>query len=277
MLTKPLRAGCRLGRRATQRFRVLPDFIIIGTQKGGTTSLYRYLCHHPQVLHALGKGIHFFDSHFDRGDGWYRSHFHVNLSRKSEGLITGESSPDYMIHPRVPDRIASTLPEVKLIALLRNPIDRAYSHYAHELRKGREALSFDEAIEAEEQRLSGEVERMERNEDYDSWALRHFSYLTRGRYADQLERWLSRFPLQSFLFLRSEDLYENPASTTGKALEFLGLPALESREFQRMNPGNYADSMGAATRIGLEEYFRPYNARLERLIGPGFSWDDETR
>jgi len=132
---------------------MLPDFIIIGVQRGGTTSLYKYMTKHPKIIPALKKEIHFFDNKFGKGLSWYESQFMQNpffcllkRKRKSEDTITGEASPYYIYHPHVPKRISKILPNVKLIAILRNPIERAFSHYNHEVRLGAEKLSFEDAL-----------------------------------------------------------------------------------------------------------------------------------
>src|SRR5438093_4320202 len=150
---KPLVRGVKAGIRAvyatpTSKLRVLPDFLIIGAQRAGTTSLYRYLSRHPAVAPAvLAKGAHYFDTAFDRGLPWYRGHFPTRMTaeriRAREGTFaTGEGSPYYLFHPLAAERIAAALPGVKLVALLRDPVERASSHWVHEAERGFEQLSF---------------------------------------------------------------------------------------------------------------------------------------
>ncbi len=147
--------------RPTAGLRLLPDYLIIGAQRAGTTSLHRYLIQHPGVRTTLRtKGVHFFDTGYGRGMSWYASRFPTRLTawyvarRHGVELRTGEASPYYLFHPHVPGRVAEHLPQVKLIALLRDPVGRAYSHYQHEVARGFETLSFEEAIEAEAARLA---------------------------------------------------------------------------------------------------------------------------
>src|SRR5207248_7427804 len=148
----------KLYRAATVPIRLLPDFLIIGTQRGGTTSLYRYLKAHPCIGATSNKDLHFFDRRFHKGLSWYRSHFPTKLEKayaeqlRRLTLVTGEASPSYLFHPHAPKRVAQVLPHVKLIVLLRNPVSRAYSQYHHAVELGFETLSFAEAIEAEEER-----------------------------------------------------------------------------------------------------------------------------
>ena len=153
-------------RVSTNPLRMMPDFIIIGTQKGGTTSLYRYLIEHPCVAPIYIKEPHFFDIYFYKGLQWYRAHFPTAVEKyyarhiQKHDLITGEASPYYLFHPQAARRVAKTLPKARLIVLLRNPIDRAYSQYQHQTRQdGVEPLTFEEALECEEKRLAGEEEK----------------------------------------------------------------------------------------------------------------------
>ena len=142
-------------RQLTAPLRGLPSVLIIGAQKGGTTSLFSYLVQHPDVLAPLTKEIHYFDLQYDREDKWYRGHFPF-ARRLERGAVTIDASPYYLPHPLVPARAAQLVPEAKLVAVLRDPVDRALSHYHHEVRAGRESLSFADAIDQEAERLAGE-------------------------------------------------------------------------------------------------------------------------
>jgi hypothetical protein len=256
---------------------MLPQFVIIGAQKCGTSSLYRYLNEHPAVAPAAGKEVHYFDLHFRRGPRWYRAHFPTVLYseffrvRTGQRLMTGEASPYYMFHPRVPERIKTLLPAVKLIALLRDPVERALSAFHHQVRRGSEPLPFIEAIEQEPHRLAGEVEKLTRDDTYRSHAHRHHSYLARGIYADQLEAWMRVFPREQILVIRSEDFFERPAGIVAGVLSFLGLPPFHAQKFQRFNVGDYPQ-MDSAVRTRLTRYFAPHNDRLYRLLGRDFGW-----
>jgi hypothetical protein len=187
--------AARLWRRLTAGRRTLPAFIIIGAQKAGTTSLYKYLRQHPNIVPALKKEVKFFDCNYDLGLDWYRSHFPYH-SKLNGQKMTGEASPHYLFHPLAARRIANVLPEVKLIALLRNPVERAYSHYQLNVRRGREPLSFEQAIDKEEERLQGMREKILAGEDIPLYNFLHYSYLAKGIYADQLQYWFAQFPRQ---------------------------------------------------------------------------------
>jgi hypothetical protein len=265
-------------RKLTASIRLLPDFLIIGAQRCGTTSLYRYLCSHPWIAPATKKETHYFDLHYDRADRWYRRHFPTWLYKRycqyllKQDIITGEATPMYLFHPLSPHRIAGLLPDIKLIVLLRNPIDRAYSNYWHEVRRGNETLSFDEAIDHEPDRVQGERERiiLHHGRCYAPAFWQH-SYLARGIYNDQLRVWHKLYPREQFLILRSEDFYAAPAKTLDKVFDFLGLPSWELKDHTIYQNGSYPQ-MPVPTRKKLKAYFQPHNERLYAFLGYDFDW-----
>ena len=257
--------------RATTPLRVLPDFLVIGVMKGGTTSFFNYLARHPQINPPFRKEIKFFDIHYLQGLGWYRAHFPTHLKMKS-GMVTGEATPYYIFHPAAPNRIAKVLPNVKLIALLRNPVDRAYSHYNHMVRVGREPLSFDEAIEKEAERLAGEEEKIISDPRYSTFNHLHYSYLARGRYVEQLQKWLAIFPREQMLILASEEIYTSPAMAYRKATEYLGLSDWTPNDFKAYKQGVY-EEMPASVRKHLIDYYHPYNQKLYEFLNRNFDWD----
>lgn len=266
-------------RRATAPARMLPNFIIIGAQKCGTTSLYQYLSEHPQVIPALKKEIHFFDDmEFGKGLNWYRAYFPLSIQKyyakifNGQRKITGEASPYYIFYPHSPKRISAVAPNVKFIIMLRNPVDRAFSHYYHQVRKGRENLGFTEAIDAEEERLKGELERMINDETYYSRNYWAYSYLARGRYAEQLKVWLNFFQRENFLIINSERFFISPAEEFKETLRFLELEPVELKNYMASNAGSY-HKMPDMTRKQLVEYFKPHNQRLYKLIGCDLKWD----
>ena len=269
----------KLYRGATSPLRVMPDFLIIGGQKCGTTSLYNHLVEHPGVLPASRKEVHYFsDRSFGKGRLWYRAHFPTALYRyyarrvRRREFVTGEATPYYIFHPLSPKRARETVPRARLIALLRNPVDRAYSQYNHELRRGAETLPFEGAIEREEGRLRGEREKMLRDEGYHSFSYLYHSYLARGVYVDQLMAWRKFFPEEQLLVLKSEDLFADPAAVVERSLDFLGVPAGEPKDYGRLNEGRYAE-MDPLLRERLVEYFRPHNERLYEYLGTDLGWD----
>jgi hypothetical protein len=286
LLLNPLREMAKHSlisyRTATSAIRVLPDFIIIGTARSGTTSLYNYLVEHPGIAPALMKEVHYFDCNYHKGLSWYRAQF-PSLPQKAYSemlnkrrLITGEASPYYMFHPYVPQRIAKDLPNVKLIALLRNPVERTFSHYCWEVAWGNEKMSLEDAIEHEEERIRVGMDKLRTG---DSFNYRHFSYLARSMYAQQLERWLEFFPREQLLLIKSEDMYKEPDRVFKETLAFLNIPPGELRpeqqkDYKTYNPQKLTapQKMKPQTRQRLVEIFRPHNERLYTLVGRDFGW-----
>jgi hypothetical protein len=251
---------------------VLPDFLIIGAQKSGTNSLYDLLSEHPGVERAITKELNYFNLHFEKGIEWYRSQLPLPRRNEEHKPITGEATPDYLFYPEAAKRAAQVVPQARLIVLLRNPVDRAYSHYHHQIRKGRETLSFEEAIEAEQARLRGEMDKMPKNEHYNGFNYRHFSYLSRGIYVDQLLRWSEFFSKDQMLVLKSEDFFERAPETLKLVLDFLHLSDWQPETWEIRNKGYYEQEMNPATRRRLEEYFEPHNRRLYEYLGVDFGW-----
>ncbi len=280
------RQAARTWGRRTASSRPLPDFLVVGTKRGGTTSLWNYLLDHPDVLPPWPasqqiKSPHYFDLHHDRGQDWYRSHFATARARRRAArpggvpVVTGEASPYYLFHPLVPGRVAAELPGVKVLVTLRNPVDRAYSHYNERRGSGAETLAtFEEALDAEEARLAGQEEVVLRggySPHHD-----HHTYLARGRYAEQLERWFAAVPREDVLVLLNEDLAQHPERVLCEVSAFLGVGPPPGGPYLRHNllP---ARSLAPATRERLVEHYRPHNAALSRLLdlplGPDVGWD----
>jgi hypothetical protein len=253
---------------ASSGLRSLPSFVIIGGMKCGTTSLYQYLVQHPGVEQGFREEVHYFDLNYGRGLPWYRAHF---PRKGKDAPMAGDDSPYYLYHPLVPRRVATDLPDAKLIVLLRNPVDRAYSHYNHEHRRGRENLPFEQALDEEARRLEGEEERMEADGSYISFNHQRYSYMARGRYAEQLTRWFDHIPRERFLVLKSEEMFKDPRSTFDRTLEFLDLPPMTLEGFDVFNPGGYP-SMDEKTHKRLEDHFQGPNEDLHRLLGRSFDW-----
>jgi hypothetical protein len=257
----------------------MPDFLIIGTQRGGTTSLYRYLEQHPNVMPAiLNKGIHYFDTGHARGPDWYRSHFPTSAAkalrrRKAGGgpIITGEGSPYYCFHPLAVERIARELPDGRFILMLRDPAERAYSHHQHELARGFEDLPFDQALEAEEQRLAGEEERLLSDASYYSFAHQHHSYLARGQYLRQVRRWHEHLPPSQLLIVDSSEFFSDPDTVYRAVLRFLGLEERSLPRYEKLNAHTY-DRMSPAAREFLTARLTPANEALFEYLGRRFDW-----
>lgn len=252
---------------ATARLRPLPDFLIVGAQKAGTTALYAYLRRHPAITGPPWKEVSYFDRQYRRGPAWYRGNFPL----RAAGRIVGEASPSYLFHPQAPERVAALVPEARLIALLRDPVERALSHYQHEVALGREPLLFEDALEREDERLAGELERMRDDPAYFSHAWWNHTYLARGRYAEQLERWLAHFPREQLLVLSNEELASQPAETYARVLEFLAAPPHRLESHPRVYDREYPP-MSPQTEARLSAYFAEPNRRLYGLLGRDLGW-----
>ena len=251
----------------------LPDFVVIGGKKCGTTFLYHLLTQHPLVQSAASKELHFFDALFDEGTEWYRQCFPAPRWENGRRTITGEASP-YIAHRSAPERMAQVVPQVRLIALLRDPVERAYSDYQMVARKDREHKTFEEAIGLREPADAEKAWPHPEGEDH-AVLDEGSEYLSRSVYVDQLLRWSMFFPSDQMLVLKSEDFFENPEEILKVVFEFLGLPEWEPADEvigDKRNAGNYERGMDPATRRRLEEYFEPHNKRLYDLLGVDFDW-----
>ena len=255
-------------RRATKMDRVLPNFLIIGAKKGGTSSLYKNLRKHPDVEPSFHKEPHFYDFNYSKGTDWYRCFFPRN--NRLGDRITGEATPYYLFHPDVPKRVFETQPDVRLIVLLRNPVNRAYSHYNKDSLRGKDPLPFKEAVRAEESRLN---EERENHPDDPYREIYHwkFSYISRGRYAEQLKRWSEYFPRKHILVIQSEKYYSDSLSVFQKVEDFLGLPHWNPGEITKYNVGRYS-KLDDSLKQEFSEYFKPYNEDLYDLLGERFDW-----
>jgi hypothetical protein len=253
--------------RATSRRRPLPDFLVIGAQKAGTTALYAYLRWHPGITGPSWKEVSFFDRHWWRGESWYRGHFPL----RSGGKLVGEASPSYLFHPLAPERARAMVPDARLVAVLRNPVDRAYSQYQHAVALGRESLSFDPAPAAEGDRTQGEVDRLVADPRAFSREWWDHTYAARGLYAEQLERWLAVFPRERLLVVTTDELGERPAETYASILAFLGAPPHELDDYPRVFDRDYSP-MRPETRAALEARFAEPNRRLEALLDRELGW-----
>jgi hypothetical protein len=265
-----------LARRITAPLRPLPDFLIIGSHKAGTRSLYHNLCSHPGILPCLGKEPDFFTFQWGRGVLWYRSLFPMrrfhsgNASRLADRTVTGEGSTSYLFAPHCPKNVRDVIPHVRIIVMLRNPVDRCYSHYHHNVRRSREPLPFEDALEEEERRTSESIKRMIDDPAYLEADCFHYAYLKRSIYVDQLARWLSAFPSDQLLVLKSEGVFSDPQKAFDRVFTFLGVRPIDIPEARIHGDVNQAAPMRQETRQRLTAFFEPHNMRLNELLGEQF-------
>jgi Sulfotransferase domain len=264
-------------RRATAVARPAPTFVIVGAAKAGTTSLLAYLGDHPEIGVSVRKEVRYFDFNYEKSSGWYRAHFpsvvfwlRLRL-RTGRWPQVGEATPFYLNYPPAARRIAAFNPRMKVIALLRDPAARAYSHYMHAVRTQREDLSFVEALAAEDTRLANERARAEGDETFVSLARFTQGYLDGSRYAEHLARWLDAFPAEQVLVLEAEALFDRPDDVYAEVAEFLGVSNESLPEYPVRNAAEYdmphAEWLDEA-RARLDDDTRS----LTQLLGRAFRW-----
>jgi hypothetical protein len=240
--------------------------------------MYRALVQHPDILSAnLHKGVHYFDVNYGRGQSWYRAHFPLSataarVSRRTGGTaMTFESSPYYMFHPLAAQRIAADLPGVRILILLRDPVERAYSAHAHELARGYETETFEAALELEDIRLAGEAERIKESPLYNSFSLQHHGYLHRGRYLEQLTRIEQLVGRDRMLVIDSDQFFADPIPAWDQVTGFLGLSRTMTPHFEQHN-ARPRSPMPESLRARLQEGFSADDDGLAEWLGRPPSW-----
>lgn len=262
---------------------MLPDFIIVGCQRGGTSSLYKYLGRHPEIAPSLRKETEFFTINHHRGIDWYRAHFPLRIRRDvfslfARKLLAFEATPDYLLDPRAPGRCRQLLPDAKIIILLREPGERALSQYHHNVRLGLETETFATAVDIETGRISADIEEIGTSPDTKAVAFRRFSYVERGKYSGQVGRWLHEYRRDQVLILESEDFFANPAMVLQQILDFVGVRPWVPPEFRNYSypePGASGhEEVPAGMRTTLDAAFTESNAALRDILDTKMKWLD---
>jgi len=247
----------------------LPTFLILGTQKGGTSSLHSYLAEHSQLYMSNPKELHFFDLFYGYGLAWYKKHF---KDSKNEYRQRGESTPYYLYHPGVPALVKKHMPQAKFIVLLRDPVERAYSHFEMERARGAEPEpDFETALRLEKSRILDAAPFLENNPESSNKAHQTYSYASRGFYVEQIERWFEYFPKQQFLFLKSEDFFANPKDALTTIYRFLEVEEMYPSNFKAENTGNY-ETLSPEIHAKLKPLFAEDQEKLKTLLGEHFTW-----
>lgn len=263
-------------RKATSGLRALPDFIIAGAQKCGTSSLHNYLVQHPRLLAASIKEVHFFDGGLDPGwdkyadgESLYRSYFPLRSTVKKKNALCFEASPDYLFNPLAAERMATLVPDARIIVLLRDPVERAISHYFHELRRGRESQPIEQAFALEDERIGSAI----KNGNYKDTRFINLSYKTRGRYAEQLQRLFNYFPRENVKIFEAESFYENPMNVICSVLDFVDMDVSHSKiDVKPIGKGGNKTNVPVGVRESLHEYFSEHNRSLAEMVQGGFRW-----
>jgi hypothetical protein len=273
-----VKAGVRGYATATSRWRPGPDFLVIGAKRAGTTTLYDALVRHPGVAPLVPriqriKSPHYFDLLHHRGPAWYRSHFPMAIAADGKRRLVGEAAPYLLYHPASPEWVADEAPGARLVVMLRDPVERAFSHHWDRVKNGVESLDFEAALAAESPRLAGESERLRQEPHTPRPAHEHFSYLDRGDYAAQLRRWWAHVPAEQMLILRSEDFYAEPGTVFGQICAFLGLAPWTPEEFGRHHAHADRPRVDPALRAGIWPQLTGSVVDLAELLGLPAWWD----
>lgn len=264
--------------RAGRPWRALPHFVIVGAQKAGTTSVYHWLSRHRGVVPARRKELHYFDAESHRSLGWYREQFPFRKDLRP-GRITGEASPSYMFYPHAIRRMAQSVPDTKVIAILRDPVRRAISHYHHQVRLEHEHLPLREALRAdvEEERIADLMARMKADPDLHDLRVRQFSYRARGVYEPQLVELTDHYARENILVLIAEEAFAAPLDTLRRLETFLGLEPDDLGEaIPKRNAGDYGSDIDDDVIDDLTGYFAPHTRKLERWLGRAVPWPGGT-
>ncbi|MEP7089085.1 MAG: sulfotransferase [Nocardioidaceae bacterium] len=259
----------------TARWRMTPSFIVVGAQRAGTTTLYRVLSEHPSVMRpTVSKGIGYFDLSYDRGPRWYRGHFPLTWSgrrRAGADAVTFESSGYYLFHPLAAERIARDLPGVRLVVMVREPVERAYSAHRHELARGFETEEFERALELEPERTEGEREKMLADPSYQSFEHRHHSYLARSRYSEQIVRLQEAVGADRVWIVDADRFFEQPHEEFELLRAWLGLAPWRPTSVEQWN-ARPRDPLSPELRSRLTDYFEPFDRVLAEQMGRTPRW-----
>ncbi len=243
-----------------------PNFFVIGGMKCGSTSIYEYIVKHHQVIPALKKEIHFFNMNYEKGIDWYLSHF--PFIPKDKSIITGEATPCLSVDG-IWEKVYHFFPHVKLIAVLRNPVDRAYSHYNHTAQWFGVNHRLEDAIKHDLD--NKEVINKMLENDPNAYRNVKSNYLIQGLYVYWLKEWLRYFPREQILIIKSEDLFTQTSLVMKQVFDFLNIPNHSSSEYPNTLKGRYS-SMSESLRHSLNEYFKPHNQKLEDFLCRDLNW-----
>ena len=264
----------------TKSIRIKPTYLIIGASRSGTTAMYDYLSKNRYGYRAPHKELHFFDKYFHKGFQWYKGNFptifHKFYFEKilHKKIVAGEATARYLLLPIVAKRISECIPDIKLIVMVRNPIERTFSHYRRQFEKDNESRTFEDVVDAEIEYLSSLPSTFD-DDNLDEYAERFLKapYLGRSLYYQQLQMWLKYFNKKQILLLKSEDFYQDPWGSLDKAYSFLGTknydkpPNLKIKQ----NASGYKIPLDDITAKKLTDFFNPHNQMLKKEWGISFA------
>lgn len=260
----------------TRAFDGKPDFLILGAQKAGTTWLTFLLAQQTSMLRPKVKEIHYFNKFYGLGERWYRSNFATQADARARAAETGENrllryeaTPDYLFDAEVPARIAADLPGIKLVVLVRDPVWRAVSAHRHMVRHGLETLTLQEAILGEEDRLEKACQASPQAYRH---VLEYHTYVARGRYFEQIERYRRLFPAEDLHILVYEDFVADPQAGLAELSGFLGAPLRLPERTAAQNVGDYERRIDPAVEQHIRKSTEADTAALFKLLGRPCPW-----
>lgn len=247
-----------------------PDFFILGGMKCGTTSLFNYLSQHPDISAPAEKELHYYDIHRYRGMslGEYCRQF----PERGENVLSGEGTPFYLTHPHCPSWVSQDFPQARFIIVMRNPVERFYSHYKQYCKYRNFNGTAQELIEKELALMDSLQAQFTENPQHPVDDLKLYSLLLRGRYAEQISHWLEYFDRDRFLFLFTEHLRTQRREVVNRALGFLGLSPIADMELETLHHTQDYAPMPESLRRFLEEYYAPCNRVLADLLDVALPW-----
>jgi hypothetical protein len=263
--------------RLTSFLRITPDFFIGGVQKGGTTSLYAALIHHPQIIPGKFKEVYYYgnNANYSKGLAHYKQFFATSFYKKSlekksgKPAITLDATTNTFENKEAPERILKDNPNAKIIFILRDPVERAFSHYKMAKKKGWEKATFEQALELEEARIADGAERAKEFSGH-NYAFQRLGYRSRSTYINSMTNWFYNFPKKNILVLNAESFFSDPQSNFDKVCDFLGIERTKVR-FEKLNEGS-TEKMSEITRADLKNYFKPHNEELFKLLNTRYDW-----
>ncbi len=265
-------------RRATARWRALPSLILVGTHGGGTTALYSYLGQHPLIHRAKRRELHYFSQRPEQSLEWYRAFFPLRLlmrPRHNVEPITLESSPTYMIRPPAMKLMAERLPKVRIVVVLRHPVDRVYSSYRKAVTDGIESRSIEGCIADIEAHTDVEWERLCDESSYNFDQPHLPLHLVRSFYTRQMSVWLNYFEPNQVMVVQSEAMFLNPQVVCNHIAEWLNMPTVTLRDAKPFNVGRKKDALSPEIRSHLTNLLKHDADQLDELLGVKFDWFDE--
>ncbi|MGB0114687.1 MAG: hypothetical protein WBP59_15825 [Ilumatobacteraceae bacterium] len=278
----------RAAAMATADLRPLPDLVVIGVKRGGTTSLFRDLERQPTSLPLVPsarrlplrenmKGVHYFDGDMARSMRWYRSHFPTSPTRRwrerrTGSSFTAEASPYYFFHPLAAQRAAASLPDTTFAVMLRDPVERTVSHWAEQTRNGIETLSLGDALAAEPDRVGDDARRLVSGEIGESNAHEQQSYAAQSEYSDSYDRWVGAVGAERLVVTYSEDYYRAPHDTVAAITSSIGIDAVRHDDAEHRNAAPRPSILDPDIEAQLTARFRPDVERLAERLGARPPW-----